>query len=388
MLRCPDDSAAGRMVKNIVIPAILLLKSRFPLPLNVFLSTHVLVWVGQDKTAVSSKIDVFDQFLDSLKTNSFHLVPRCHDAWAPCYADSPPALSSSDLCALSPLSDLTSLPSSPSSPSASETPLTSTPPLSLKSLDLASCHVIQTNYDPDLLENKKPHVNIHHRVKNLEWTEKERTLAGCAEVPVSLQDLEHKLQEMHASGKKPVERPYIQVPMGLVDDTLTIHGQQGRLTACVSTAMPEAMRRDLLDRLISRFNSDPLRDVDSTSSAPEGQTTFQALHFSWYNRHSTKGHAAPTDVQPLFLTRLGRSRTNYGQFIPYASKDITDYAAVYQAVKNILHDVFDWLQEKLEGVLPIEYERLEATASVLPDYNISAVHLFIGLVLNFNIATC
>ncbi|KAI0708140.1 hypothetical protein C8Q72DRAFT_790818 [Fomitopsis betulina] len=149
------------------------------------------------------------------------------------------------------------------------------------------------------------------------------------------------------------------------------------------------MHHDLLDRLISCFNSDPLCDVDSTSSAPEGQTTFQALHFSWYNRHSTKGHAAPTDVQPLLLTRLGRSRTNYGQFIPYVSKDITDYAAVYQAVKNILHDVFDWLQEKVHTIfLPIEYERLEATVSVLPDYNISAVHPFVGLVLNFNIATC
>ena len=129
---------------------------------------------------------------DHSLSSSFHLVPRCRDAWAPCYADSPPALSSSDLCTLSPLSELTSLPSSPSSPSASETPLTSTPPLSLKSLDLASGHVIQTNYDPDLLENKKSHVDIHRRVKNLDWTEKERTRAGCAEVPVSLQDLKHK----------------------------------------------------------------------------------------------------------------------------------------------------------------------------------------------------
>lgn len=63
-----------------------------------------------------------------------------------------------------------------------------------------------------------------------------------------------------------------------------------------------------------------------------------------------QGHAAPTDVQPLLLTRLGRSRTNYGQFIPYVSKDITDYAAVYQAVKNILRDVFDWLQEKVRTI--------------------------------------
>lgn len=50
--------------------------------------------------------------------------------------------------------------------------------------------------------------------------------------------------------------------------------------------------------------------------------------------------------------------------------------------------IIHWTINQLEGVLPIEYERLEATASVLPDYNISAVHPFVGLVLNFNIATC
>lgn len=41
----------------------------------------------------------------------------------------------------------------------------------------------------------------------------------------------------------------------------------------------------------------------------------------------------------------------------------------------------------MEGILPYEYSRLEATASILPDYNTSAVRPFVGLVLNFNIAS-
>ncbi|EPS94073.1 hypothetical protein FOMPIDRAFT_1079184, partial [Fomitopsis schrenkii] len=113
-------------------------------------------------------------------------------------------------------------------------------------------------------------------------------------------------------------------------------------------------------------------------------STFEALHFSWYNRHCTTGESAPADVQPMLL-RL--SRTNYDQFIPYMSKDVSDHHAVYQAVKTILRDVFDWVSEKLKEVLPLEYDRLDATASVLPDYNVSAVHPFVGLVLNFNIAS-
>lgn len=50
--------------------------------------------------------------------------------------------------------------------------------------------------------------------------------------------------------------------------------------------MPEALRRDLTDRLIACFDDDPLRTVNS-SSASEGHSTFEALHFSWYNRHCT-----------------------------------------------------------------------------------------------------
>lgn len=207
-------------------------------------------------------------------------------------------------------------------------------------------------------------------------------------------------------------------------DTLTIRGQQGRLTACVSTAMPEAMRRDLLDRLISCFNSDPLRDVDSTSSAPEGQTTFQALHFSWYNRHSTKVRTY-LYVLCLFTRELPTSGTccTDGRSASFADKvgllkdELQPVHSVHVQRHHRLHcglpggqehptrclrlaagkgahylfcctSIIHWTINQLAGVLPNEYERLEATASVLPDYNISAVHPFVGLVLNFNIATC
>lgn len=70
-------------------------------------------------------------------------------------------------------------------------------------------------------------------------------------------------------------------------DTLTIRGIDNILLACISTAMPEALRHDLEERLLACFDMDPLTDRDSSAS-PSGKATFEALHFSWYNRHCTK----------------------------------------------------------------------------------------------------
>ena len=65
----------------------------------------------------------------------------------------------------------------------------------------------------------------------------------------------------------------------------------------------------------------------------------------------SQGNGAPDNVQPAMLKRAGCSRTNHHQFIPYMSKDITDHAQVYQLVKKILRDVFDWLAEKVSTLM-------------------------------------
>ena len=69
-------------------------------------------------------------------------------------------------------------------------------------------------------------------------------------------------------------------------DTLVIRGREDSLTACITTSMPQSIRRDLADRLVACFDKDPLRKMDS-SSLPEGEGTFDVLHFSWYNCHCT-----------------------------------------------------------------------------------------------------
>ncbi|KAH9922737.1 uncharacterized protein B0H18DRAFT_825074, partial [Fomitopsis serialis] len=110
---------------------------------------------------------------------------------------------------------------------------------------------------------------------------------------------------------------------------------------------------------------------------------FEAIHFSWYNRSSTKGDDAPLDVPPRQLSRQGCSRTNYAQMTPYVSADMEDHRPIYQAMTVTLADMFSWLH----SILPGEYDHLEATASLLPDLHHSLVHPFVGLVINMNVCT-
>lgn len=129
--------------------------------------------------------------------------------------------------------------------------------------------------------------------------------------------------------------------------------------------MPEELRDGLLDRLAACFEPDAIKTLDTASFS--GEHVFEALHFSWYNRHCTEvrisllwqklkplcwhvqGHGAPLDTPPMTLKRTAGIKTNYHQFIPYPSKDMIGAGkkSIYQSVKNILGPVFDWLEGKV-----------------------------------------
>ena len=82
----------------------------------------------------------------------------------------------------------------------------------------------------------------------------------------------------------------------------------------------------------------------------------------------------------MMLKRAGCSRTNHHQFIPYMSKDITDHAQVYQLVKKILRNAFDWLHQEKPiclamakmYVLTIEWPEITFLAHLLD--NVSQIH--------------
>ncbi|KAH9910562.1 uncharacterized protein B0H18DRAFT_860839, partial [Fomitopsis serialis] len=260
------------------------------------------------------------------------------------------------------------------------TPLSSLPPLPLPLPHSASPNtpVIVTSYDPQHPINKHyPAPRERDRESNIAWTEHERSRASKAVEPTSIQDLESQLESMYVSGKRTSVDSYVRVPVHLIQDALTIRGVDNSLIACIWTSIPEVLRRDLIDGIAACFETDPFKTMVAESM--DGRETFQVLHFSWYNRHCTQGHSAPSHIPPSLMSRKGCSRTNHDQFLPYTSKDMEEHRDIYEAIKKILGP--------LRETLPLEFERLEATASFLPDNNTSAVHPFVGLVVNLNVVT-
>ena len=73
-------------------------------------------------------------------------------------------------------------------------------------------------------------------------------------------------------------------------DTLIIRGIDDSLLACVCTSMPDTLRNNLQECLLACFDVNPLQDRDSASLSSE-EATFEALHFSWYNRHCTNARS-------------------------------------------------------------------------------------------------
>ena len=67
-----------------------------------------------------------------------------------------------------------------------------------------------------------------------------------------------------------------------------MHSVDGSLLATVCTSMPQSIRADLTERLTSCFDSNPLRWRNTEAEGEGGRVTFEAMHFSWYNRHAMK----------------------------------------------------------------------------------------------------
>ncbi|KAH9917570.1 uncharacterized protein B0H18DRAFT_883715, partial [Fomitopsis serialis] len=398
MLRWPDDSRTGRMVKDTVIPTVSLVQKHYP---TMFEDLFPMSKTGRPTSTLV--LDRNDVFFDTLKFNSFKLVPRMHTAWEPCnqavLVDSP-AVATSSVQTLQPVDDRLDGPPShsplpPLSPLSSLSSLSPAQTLPSPLSRHSSCapepvpsphgQLILTSYDAQTDTNRR-YPAPRDKEQNIAWTENARSLASKASAPVSLQDFDAQLQTAYTGGERAHPEAYIRVPTNtIVRDVLTIRGVDHSLVASICTSMPDTMKRTLIDRLLASFNSDPFKTADANSAT--GERTFEAIHFSWYNRHCTQGHSAPADIPPALLSRAGCTQTNHGQFLPYMSRDMEDHQTVYQSLKSVFADVFGWIDDQLQMFLPGEYERLEATAAILPGNNVSVVSPFVGLVVNLNVVT-
>lgn len=152
-------------------------------------------------------------------------------------------------------------------------------------------------------------------------------------------------------------------------DILTIKSLRSSIVASICRSMPENLRADLMDGMTACFEPGALQELDTAKEG--GDHIFQAVHFSWYNRHFTtvstswlllenvslianaqwvsQGSDAPQDAPPMKIRRTGGLKTNYHQFLPYPSKDMTNSTnqSIYQCVKNILSPLFEWLSAQV-----------------------------------------
>ncbi|KAH9828712.1 uncharacterized protein C8Q71DRAFT_687833, partial [Rhodofomes roseus] len=139
--------------------------------------------------------------------------------------------------------------------------------------------------------------------------------------------------------------------------------------------------------LAACLEPDVIQTLDTAQSG--GSHVFKVLHFTWYNRHCTTGEGSPDDVPPSNLKRTGGLKTNYHQFIPYPSKDMTNSTnqSIYQSMKQILAPLFDWLDLKVSCLTIKELVMLRSYVRVLPGNNRPLASPFLGLVVNMNVTT-
>ncbi|EPS92647.1 hypothetical protein FOMPIDRAFT_1137507, partial [Fomitopsis schrenkii] len=387
ILRCPDsESPIGRLVRETIIPTIAFMVERCPMQLSDILSPAMILAIGVKPSSLCRDLKASDSLFGALPKNSFRLLPRNADAWEPVNIQhnitSPRAESRALLSPLTPLSQLGIL--SVASPTPS---IPNSPPQAGASNHSATTILLESGYD-DVHTLNTTFKSPRNREKNVRWTESQRGLAEDAVTPSSIIELRTLLQTMYTEGVRSTTTDYIRIERSLYSDVLRVNSLQSELVACICQSMPQNLRDGLLDRLTACFKPDTIKTLDTATY--KGEHVFQVLHFTWYNRHCTMGHDAPVDVPPMTLKRTGRTKTNYHQLIPYPSKDMSNEVgnrSIYQSVKNILGPLFDWLEVKLEEILPGTYEHLEAYARILPGNNQAVGAPFLGLVINLNVVT-
>ncbi|EGO02412.1 hypothetical protein SERLA73DRAFT_158471 [Serpula lacrymans var. lacrymans S7.3] len=116
-------------------------------------------------------------------------------------------------------------------------------------------------------------------------------------------------------------------------------------------------------------------------------STFEALHLLWYNRHITKGLKAPSDVPPSMLDKVGCKHTNHSQMIPYIFKDVSNNQELFQSLKVVFEELFNWIHCIMQIHLPEECQMLKQVASILPANHCSPTAPFLSIVININVQT-
>ncbi|KAG1807916.1 hypothetical protein EV424DRAFT_1543641 [Suillus variegatus] len=254
--------------------------------------------------------------------------------------------------------------------------------------------VIQTSYD------RKHRSNVHfpaktNRRENIIWTEGEQAKAEVGEVVKDIDDLRSKLDNLYINGCRTEDR-YLRIPMSILQG-LDLRNSDGSLMAFEVLQMRhkqdyfDVQNSDDVPEVEDRANYDLEKLTEQTLSSP-----FQCLHFSLWNRYSTMASPPPIPLKIQhendisyreLMARVGVSRTNHTQCLPYASKDILEHQQVYNNVLATFSELFEWLENVMKTHLPEEYEVIIELSHNLPGGECSPVAPFLSIVINLNVTT-
>ncbi|KAG2336765.1 hypothetical protein BDR05DRAFT_896288 [Suillus weaverae] len=367
MLRSPPKSSPERkLITDYIVPTIARMRFALPLSMSSMFSRVLIEKYAVSKIVDCTDLSASDCFFDAVIQNAFGPLCRSRKVWRPCIA---------------PVGDLTRAPVQSLSNGLNRP---YSPPLSDIEEDDIQHIIIDTSYDP-LSPQNKLFKAPRDKAVNSKWTADERLHAEAGKRVTSIDDLRKKLAKLYHKGVKKSPDTYLRIPMSIIPNHhLELRNKDGSLMAFVSTGLPSHIRSSLEVNLLASLESPELLEERNTGTHP-GQP-FQAMHLSWYNRHCTSGHEAPSDVQPWLLEKEGM-RTNHGQVIPYISKDLQHHRRIYGTITRVYVELFEWVRRLMETYLQEEFEMLMEVASCLPGNCMPPVAPFISLVININVST-
>ncbi|KAG1884557.1 hypothetical protein F4604DRAFT_1574409, partial [Suillus subluteus] len=370
-LRQPDpNTAIGRTILERIIPIVNILRGHLPLSMASMFLPSLLAHHKLPRDINYTNLEASDRFFDSIIFNSSSLNPVSQlislGSLNQRYIRTPPTMGKT------PHTSSCSSSSILSSTSTNSSTLCPHPTSSI---------LIQTTYNTLDPKNRKMPTPQEREV-DLVWTEEQRRYAEHA---VKMDSVDELLKGLYADGIKSPSNTYVFIPNSLIrGHQLELRNNDGTLMTYICSTMLSSIRDSLLQQLLLAFEDEDLL-VDKDTSQ-DSDNSFQAIHFSWYNRHATRGDTAPINIHPYMMERSG-VQTNHSQFTPYISVETALNQDLYELVKVIFGDLFQWIQNNLQKYLPEEYELLEASARILLGNHHSPVLPFLSLVFNINVIT-
>ncbi|PPR06462.1 hypothetical protein CVT26_006458 [Gymnopilus dilepis] len=363
----PPENTLGKLVVRDIIPAISKLQKSCCLSFGTFFHQALLY---ENLTLPETEVAEFvrsDEFFDRVTFNAF-TKPRNWKLWAPCWNGNDPALPANpfntvnrtilslpvltvQIPSISPATEdgdidspLTPLSSSdgyesegrehtPSPAPTLEPPAPSTTPVT----------VIETNYDPDLEENKK----------------EDFTSEGVKDFGAYI-----KVSNDCGRGAR-----------------LRVNDVNGDVIFLVYRDLPDDLRERLYDILKAIFTT----KLEYADSEAAGEFLAQlAMHLGNWNKYPTHGDGYPDDQEPAASLK---NKKKTSSCLPRSTHDTQRLSEIYRLLKQCLKEIFEWMKIAFKQTFPDDFEVICEFSKNLPGDEASPVYPFSGLVVNLNVST-